>query len=166
MKNNGILKQKADTLIHTRYVRKFFILSLFVNAVFAINAQSTSPESLSDDKREQKKYLVIREYNTDAHGKSSWMDHLTVYNDRGYKTQEIEYAVYGMRSKVLYEYDENNRCVKEIVFDDRNKITRIRKFIYNADGTRKTQYNYLPNGRLFSTKRYEYSTGGETRTKK
>jgi len=149
--------------IKIRLIFKFFILFFLITAAYSVYAQSPSPESLSDDRRLQKKNLVIREYNTDAHGKNNWMDHLTVYNENGYKVQEIEYAVYGMRSKVLFEYDDNNRCVKEIVYDDRNKITRIRKITYNADGTRKAQYNYLPNGRLFSTKRYEYSIGGATR---
>lgn len=156
-------KQIVDMNIKIRLRFKFFILLFLITAVYSVYAQSPSPESLSDDRRLQKKNLVIREYNTDAHGKNNWMDHLTVYNENGYKVQEIEYAVYGMRSKVLFEYDENNRCVKEIVYDDRNKITRIRKITYNADGTRKAQYNYLPNGRLFSTKRYEYSIGGGTR---
>ncbi len=157
------INPKADINIKIRLKFTFFMLLFLITAGHTVSAQSTSPESLSDDRRLQKKNLIIREFNTDAKGKNNWMDHFTVYNENGYKTQEIEYAVYGMRSKVLFEYDENNRCVKEIVYDDRNKITRIRKITYNADGTRKAQYNYLPNGRLFSTKRYEYSIGGGTR---
>ncbi len=153
------INPKTEINIKIRLKYTFFMLLFLITAARAVYVQSTSPESLSDDRRVQKKNLIIREFNTDAKGKNNWMDHLTVYNEQGYKTQEIEYAVYGMRSKVLYEYDEKNRCVKEIVYDDRNKITRIRKITYNADGTRKAQYNYLPNGRLFSTKRYEYSTG-------
>lgn len=160
MRNCITPNQKADMNIKISLIFKFSILLFLFTAVHAVYAQSSSPESLSDDKRLQKKNLVIREFNTDAKGKNNWMDHLTVYNENGYKVQEIEYAVYGMRSKVLFEYDENNRCIKEIVYDDRNKITRIRKISYNTDGTRKAQYNYLPNGRLFSTKRYEYSNGG------
>lgn len=160
MKKNKKQNLRITLITQSPVIRKFFMLFFLVNAVFAVYAQSTSAESLTDEKREQKRNLIIREYNTDAQGKNNWMDHLTVYNEHGYKIQEIEYAVYGMRSKVLYEYDENNRCVKEIVYDDRNKITRIRKIIYNADGTRKTQYNYLPNGRLYSTKQYEYSISG------
>lgn len=143
-------------------LRKIKIVLYCICVAFVINAQNTaSPESLNDTNREQKKNLIIREYNTDAKGKRSWLDHLTVYNEQGYKIREIEYAVYGMRSKVIYEYDRQNRCVKEILFDDRDKITRIKKYTYNTDGTKKTQYNYLPNGRLYSTKQYEYSTGNK-----
>lgn len=159
MKKSISREQKADISIRFPLILMSFMLLFLISAAQCIYAQSSSPESLSDERRLQKKNLIIREFNTDAKGKNNWMDHLTVYNEKGYKTQEIEYAVYGMRSKVLYEYDEKNRCIKEIVYDDRNKITRIRKITYNADGTRKAQYNYLPNGRLFSTKRYEYSTG-------
>jgi len=129
----------------------FFLLG-FVSLAFA----QTSPESLID-KRERHKNLTVREYNTDSKGKNRWMDHITVYNAKGLKTEEVEYAPYGMRERILFEYDTNGRCVKEVVFDDRKKVTRIRKYEYNADGTKKTQYNYLPNGRLYSTKQYQYT---------
>lgn len=134
--------------------RFYTIFSFLLLATIAI-AQS-SPESLSE-KRERKKNLTIREYNTDANGKNRWLDHVTVYNGDGYKIEEIEYANYGMREKVLFFYDANNICTKEVVYDDRNKVSRIRKYDYNTDGTKKTQYNYLPNGRLYSTKVYQYT---------
>lgn len=129
----------------------FFLIGFIVTA-FA----QTSPESLYE-KRERRKNMTIREYNTDAKGKSRWMDHLTVYNAKGLKIEEVEYATYGMREKVIFEYDSQDRCIKEVVYDERNKVSRIRKYDYNADGTKRTQYNYLPNGRLYSTKVYQYS---------
>lgn len=132
-----------------------FLFILLAGFVLLVPAQ-TSPESLTD-KRERHKNMTIREYNTDSKGKNRWMDHITVYNDKGLKIEEIEYATYGMRERVLFEYDTNDRCVKEVVFDDTKKVSRIRKYEYNADGTKKTQYNYLPNGRLYSTKQYQYS---------
>jgi hypothetical protein len=132
------------------------VLSFVLLSAISVALAQSSPESLIDNK-ERKKNLTIREFNTDANGKNRWLDHLTVYNERGNKIEEIEYATYGMRARVLSEYDENDRCVKEVVFDDRNKVSRIRKYAYNADGTKKTQYNYLPNGRLYSTKQYQYT---------
>ena len=122
----------------------------------AQDALAQSPESLSG-KYERRKNLTVREYNTDAKGRNRWMDHMTVYNAKGYKIEEVEYATYGMRERILYEYDAQDRCAKEIVFDERNKVSRIRKYDYNADGTKKTQYNYLPNGRLYSTKQFQYT---------
>lgn len=131
-------------------------MSLFLLASMATTFAQTSPESL-DEKREKRKNMTIREYNTDAAGKSRWMDHMTVYNAKGLKVQEIEYATYGQREKITFEYDAQERCIKEVVYDDRNKVSRIRKYDYNPDGTKRTQYNYLPNGRLYSTKVYQYS---------
>lgn len=131
-------------------------LTFLLLGVISIASAQSSPESLID-KRERKKNMTINEYNTDANGKNRWLDHTTVYNARGNKIEEIEYATYGMRERVLFEYDANDQCIKEIVYDDRNKVSRIRKYAYNPDGTKKTQYNYLPNGRLYSTKQYQYS---------
>lgn len=132
-------------------------LSVFFLIFAATVFSQSSPESL-DERRERRKGLTIKEYNTDAKGKAVWLDHLTVYNAKGLKIEEVEYATYGMRERVLFEYDANDRCIKEVVYDDRNKVSRIRKNEYNADGTKKTQYNYLPNGRLYSTKQYQYIT--------
>jgi len=132
------------------------LLSIFLIGMASMAIAQTSPESLNE-KRERHKNMTIREYNTDAKGKNRWMDHVTVYNAKGLKIEEIEYATFGMRERVLFEYDAKDRCLKEVVFDDRKKVTRIRKYEYNADGTKKTQYNYLPNGRLYSTKQYQYS---------
>jgi hypothetical protein len=87
-----------------------------------------------------------------------WMDHVTVYNTKGLKVEEIEYATYGMRQRITFEYDARDYCIKEVVYNDRNKVSRIRKYEYNADGSKKTQYNYLPNGRLYSTKQFKYSS--------
>lgn len=129
---------------------------LIVGSIVSDISAQTSPESLNE-KRERRKNMTIREFNTDAQGKSAWMDHVTVYNEKGLKIEEIEYAVYGMRQRITFEYDARDFCSKEVVYDDRNKVSRIRKYEYNADGTKKTQYNYLPNGRLYSTKQFKYS---------
>lgn len=113
-----------------------------------------SPETIA--KREKRKNLTVKEWNTDAKSKTRWLDHLTVYDDEGRKIEEIEYASYGQKERITYEYADNGKIGKEIVYDDRNKPTRIRKYEYNEDGTKKKQYNYLPNGRLYSVKVFEY----------
>ena len=45
---------------------------------------------------------------------------------------------------------------REVVYNEKDKPVRIRKFEYNADGTKKKQYNYAPNGKLQSVKEFEY----------
>lgn len=109
------------------------------------------------EKRERNRNQVVKEWNTDAKGKRKWLDHLTVWNDKGLKVEEIEYAVYGQRERITYEYDEFEKCIRENVYNDKNKLYRIRKYEYNEDGRKKIQYNYNPDGKLYSTKIFEYS---------
>lgn len=130
-------------------------LLAFVLTLTALTASAQlSPETIA--KRERRKNLTIKEWNTDAKSKTRWLDHLTVYDDEGRKIEEIEYASYGQKERIIYEYAENGKIGKEVVYDDRNKPFRIRKYEYNDDGTKKKQYNYLPNGRLYSVKVFEY----------
>jgi len=120
-------------------------------------SQSQTPYLTPEEKRELRKNLVVKEQNADAKGNRQWIDHLTVWNEYGYKVEEIEYAVYGQRERVTFEYDTIGKCIREDVYNDKNKLYRIRKYEYLENGRKKIQYNYLPNGKLYSTKIYEYS---------
>ncbi|MBO4645579.1 MAG: hypothetical protein J5642_03585 [Bacteroidales bacterium] len=106
-----------------------------------------------------KKNLTIKEWNTTAGSNSRYLDHVTYYNANGKKTEEIEYANYGQKSRITYEYDANGNCVRQVVYDSKNKAVRIRKFEYYEDGSKKKQYNYAPSGKLISTKEFEYIFG-------
>ena len=108
-----------------------------------------------EEKRERRQNRVIKEWNTEW--KRKWMDRLSVWDPEGRKIEDIEYASYGQRERVVSEYGDDYKCIREIVYNDKNKVTRIRKFEYNPDGTKKIQYNYLPNGKLYSVKVFEYS---------
>jgi|GEM_PF-1615461 len=120
--------------------------------------QSQTPFLTPEEKRDQRKNLVVKEMNTDAKGNRQWMDHYTVWDENGYKLEEIEYAVYGQRERVTFEYDyETGRCIRENVYNDKNKLYRIRKYEYLDNGRKKIQYNYNPDGKLYSTKVFEYS---------
>ena len=121
-----------------------------------VAAQSLlTPEQLA--KREKRKNLTVKEWNTDSKTKTRWLDHLTTYDSEGRKVEEIEYATYGQKERITIEYDEvTGKVSKEVVYDDRDKPVRIRKYEYSEDGTKKKQYNYLPNGKLYSVKVFEY----------
>ena len=129
------------------------LLLLIIGIIIPATAQ-VSQATLA--KREKRKNLTVKEWNTNEATKSKYLDHVTTYDDKGRKTEETEYANYGMKSRTTYEYDEHGLCVKEVEYNSHNKPCRIRKFEYNADGTKKTQYNYLPNGKLETTKVFEY----------
>ena len=120
--------------------------------------QSQTPFLTPEEKRDMRKNLVVKEMNADAKGSRQWMDHVTVWDENGVKLEEIEYAVYGQRERVTFEYDyTTGQCIREDVYNDKNKLERIRKYEYHDNGRKKIQYNYLPNGKLYSTKIYEYS---------
>ena len=110
------------------------------------------------DKRERKKNLVVKEWNLKVGSKVPYLDNVVTYDELGRKVEEIEYASYGQKKRVVYEYEgTSTKCTRQIEYDDKNHVVRIKKFEYNADGTKSKQYNYKPNGKLESTKTFEYS---------
>ncbi|MBQ4376811.1 MAG: hypothetical protein II793_03850 [Bacteroidales bacterium] len=109
-------------------------------------------------KRERKKNLVVKEWNTRAGSTTPYLDNMVTYDELGRKIEEIEYASYGQKKRTTYAYDgTSTKCKEQVEYDDKNKPVRIKQFEYNDDGTRKTQKNYKPNGKLESTKTFEYS---------
>jgi antitoxin component YwqK of YwqJK toxin-antitoxin module len=133
----------------SRIILTAFVI-LLVSSCFAQNSQTTT------SKKDKKKNLTVKEWNKPVNSKTPVLDHVTTYNDKGQKIEEIEYANYGVKERVLFEYDENGKCIREVEYNDRNKVTKIKKYEYNTDGTKKKQYNYYPNGNLESVKDFEY----------
>ena len=138
-------------------MKRFISLLALISLLLApLAAQSLlTPEQLA--KREKKKNLTVKEWNTDEKTKTRWLDRIKVYDDQGRCVEEIEYATYGQKWRVTSKYDDvTGKVVEEVEYNDRNRPVRIRKYEWNADGTKAKQYNYLPNGKLFSVKVYEY----------
>lgn len=133
---------------------KVVILIAALLCGISMSAQELDPATLA--KREGRKNLVVKEWNTDARTKTRWLDRQTKYDSQGRKVEAIEYASYGQKWRETMEYGENGRVVKEVEYDDRNKPVRIRKYEWNENGTKKKQYNYAPNGKLLSIKVFEY----------
>jgi hypothetical protein len=126
--------------------------------VLPLFSQSVSDATIH--KRENRKGMVLKEWNTAVGARMPFLDHVTTYDSIGRKIEEIEYASYGQKSRVVSEYPANSditaKVVREIEYNDRDKVVRIRKFEYNEDGSKKRQLNYYPNGKLESVKVYEY----------
>ena len=110
-------------------------------------------------KRQKRKGLTIKEWNTQNGSKQAFLDHVTTYDSLGRKIEEIEYASYGQKMRVVSEYvdpiDPASKVSREIEYNDRDRVVRIRKFEYNDDGSKKRQLNYYPNGKLESVKEFE-----------
>ena len=138
-------------------MKKFLIISFLLSLIIPAFSQQVTPETLI--KRQKRKGLTIKEWNTQAGAKQAFLDHVTTYDSLGRKIEEIEYASYGQKSRVVSEYvnatDPASKVLREIEYNDRDKVVRIRKFEYNDDGTKKRQLNYYPNGKLESVKEFE-----------
>jgi len=121
-------------------------------------AQAVSDATIT--KRENRKGMVLKEWNTPNGDKRAFLDRKTTYDALGRKIEEVEYASYGQKWRVVSEYPDNSditaKVVREIEYNDRDKVVRIRKFEYNEDGSKKCQKNYYPNGKLESVKTFEY----------
>ncbi len=101
---------------------------------------------------------MVKEWNTRAGSTTPYLDNMVTYDELGRKIEEIEYASYGQKKRTTYAYDgTSTKCKEQVEYDDKNRPVRIKQFEYNDDGTRKTQKNYKPNGKLESTKTFEYS---------
>ena len=133
------------------------IILAFVAIGCGAMAQSVSDATVI--KRENRRGMTIKEWNTMAGSKRAFLDRVTTYDEMGRKIMETEYASYGQKWRVVYEYPEGSditaKVLREIEYNDRDKVVRIRKFEYNEDGTKKRQLNYYPNGKLESVKTYE-----------
>ena len=138
-------------------MKRFLIFSFLLALVIPAFSQQVTPETLI--KRQKRKGLTIKEWNTMAGSKQAFLDHVTTYDSLGRKIEEIEYASYGQKSRLVCEYvdplDPASKVLREIEYNDRDKVTRIKKYEYNEDGSKKRQYNYYPNGKLESVKEFE-----------
>ena len=131
--------------------KNWIITLILILAVSFASAQTTTG-------KDSKKNLTIKEWKKPADGKSArFLDHVTKYNSKGQKVEEIEYDSKGtVTNRVVYEYGSNGKVSRQIIYGANNKVFRIRKYEYNTDGTKHKQYNYAPNGKLLSTKEFEY----------
>lgn len=139
-------------------MKKLLLVLAFVALGLGGFAQSVSDATIA--KRENRKGMVLKEWNTPAGDKRAFLDRKTTYDEFGRKIEEIEYASYGQKWRVVYEYpadsDITAKVVREIEYNDRDKVVRIRKYEYDEDGAKVRQLNYYPNGKLESVKTFEY----------
>ena len=130
---------------------KILLLAILVGLGFSLSAQNTV-------KADRKKNLTVKEYKLKSGSKVPFLDDITRYDANGRKVEEIEYTSGGsQKSRIVYEYDDKGVCTRELVYDHKNKIQKIRKIEYNTDGTKHKIYVYSPKGYLETTRTFEYS---------
>ena len=127
----------------------------FIALVFAFVATAAAQDT---SLKINKKNLVIKEWNTDPRSGKKVLDHVTTYDADGKKIEEIEYNSEGQKWRKRYEYGPEGKCVKEMVYNERNRLDSVKKYEYNEFGRKKTQYNYNAKGKLLTIKVFEYLT--------
>ncbi|MBO4610495.1 MAG: hypothetical protein J5668_00145 [Bacteroidales bacterium] len=139
--------------------RVLILAVLFLTAFSGVSYAQSRLNEATLAKREARKNLIIKEWNTDAKSKTKWLDRITKYDELGRKIEEIEYNQYGVAWREVYEYDPVvDKIAKETKYNSKNKPILVRKYEYDEDGTRRKQYNYAPNGKLLTIKVFEYSS--------
>ena len=130
------------------------ILALAFALIAPAAAQNTTGQKIN------KKNLVIKEWNTDPRSGKKVLDHVTTYDADGKKIEEIEYNSEGQKWRKRFEYapGAEGKCVKESVYNERNRLETVKKYEYNEFGRTKTQYNYNAKGKLLTVKVFEYIT--------
>ena len=130
------------------------LVALVLAFVAPAAAQNTNGQKIN------KKNLVIKEWNTDPRSGKKVLDHVTTYDADGKKLEEIEYNSEGQKWRKRYEYapGAEGKCVKESVYNERNRLETVKKYEYNEFGRKKTQYNYNAKGKLLTVKVFEYIT--------
>lgn len=129
-------------------------LLVFLAAALLLIPAASAQEQ--DAPKMNKKNLVIKEWNTDAKGNHKTLDHVTTFNADGKKVEEIEYSQDGQKWRKRFEYDQNGKVSRELVYDYRNHLQTIKKFEFNELGKKKIQYTYNAKGKLIGIKQYEY----------
>ena len=132
-----------------RTIRYILAIAFLLTAVL--------PALQAQEKTINKKNLVIKEWNTDVKSNAKILDHVTTYNADGRKIEEIEYSGKSQKWRKRYEYDTAGKQVRELVYDERNKLVNVKKFEYNEFGRKKVTYTYDAKGRLTTIKNYEYN---------
>ncbi len=139
-------------------MKKLIIALVLVTLSVGCFAQSVSESTIQ--KRENRKGMVLKEWNTAAGDKRAFLDRVTTYDEMGRKVEEIEYASYGQKWRIVFEYPKDSditaKVTREIEYNDRDRVVRIRKYEYDEDGSKVKQLNYYPNGKLESVKTFEY----------
>ena len=130
-------------------------LVLLFTGVTMATAQSPDRAAMARAKGRQ---LTVSEWKTTPDGRKSWIDHAEVYNAKGELIEEAEYSDFGTRLawRNIYEYNSSGQLIKEVVYDERNRVSKIRTFEYDANGVCTRRMNYAADGKLNSYRKFEY----------
>lgn len=114
------------------------------------------PPAFAQEQKQDKRNLVIKEWNTDVRSRRQALDHQTIYNADGKKIEETEYNSDGQKWRKRFEYGTNGKVCRESAYDEKNRLVSVKKIEYDALNRKKVQYTYNAKGKLVTTKTFEY----------
>ena len=129
---------------------------LIATAITTLMAQDPQRAALA---RAKGKQLTVNEWKTTPDGKKKWIDHAEVYNAKGELIEEAEYSDYGTRLawRAEYKYNERGQLIKELIYNERDKLSKVRTYEYDANGVCTRRMNYSADGKLNSYRQYQYT---------
>jgi hypothetical protein len=129
------------------------IIALFAASMTLCGSSSLFAQKTFDGK----KLKEVKEWSIE--GSKKKLDHKTIYDANGKKSEEIEYNSLGDRKyRVTYTYNEKGKCIEEKNYDEFDKLEKTVLFEYFENGKKKSSKTLLPNGKVKSYKEYEYIT--------
>lgn len=134
------------------------IALIFISILLCTTAFAEKPER-SQMAKERGKRLTVKEWKTTPDGRNKWVDHVEVYNAKGQLIEEAEYGDFGrhLSWRSEYTYNEQGLLTMEVVYNERNKVDKVRKFEYDSNGVCTRRLNYNANGTLNSYRQFEYT---------
>ena len=108
--------------------------------------------------RAKGKKMMVKEWKTTPDGKKKWVDHAEMYNAQGQLIEEAEYSDFGTRLawRAEFEYNSKGQLIVERIYNERNKLDKVRKYEYNDDGVCVRRLNYSADGKLNSYRQFEF----------
>ena len=151
----GLVVFLLATSLITMNLRYTFLT--FALLLIATVTKAQSPERATMARAEGKQ-LTVYEWKTTPDGKRKWVDHAEIYNAQGQLIEEAEYSDFGTRLawRSTLEYNAEGLLVKELVYDERNRLSKIRTYEYDSNGICTRRMNYNADGKLNSYRQFEY----------
>lgn len=137
-------------------IMKQMMLVVMLLAV-AVTAYAGYPDRGREAKNKGKR-LTVKEWKNTPDGKNRWVDHIEIYDAEGRLVEEAEYGDYGrhLSWRSEYFYNADGLLEREVIYNERNKVSKVRKYEYNADGVCVRRLNYNANGMLNSYRDFEF----------
>ena len=136
---------------------RYLIITLA--AICSLTAASADYPERSTMARTEGKRLTVKEWKTTPDGRNKWVDHIEVYNAQGQLIEASEYGDFGrtLSWRAEYTYNAQGQLTQEVIYNERNKINKVRKFEYDSKGRCTRRLNYNANGMLNSYRQFEYT---------